>query len=58
MTNREKFKEVIGFDPDCGICNPYNCDEDCEWREECANGPGTPCHDWWEHEFKKRGEMR
>lgn len=58
MTNRAKFKEIFGFEPDCGACNPYNCDSDCEWREECANTNKTPCHDWWEKEYKGPREKK
>ena len=53
MTNREKFREVYGFDTDCGKCNPYPCKEDdCEWWEQCKNHPGCPCENWWDLEYK------
>ena len=55
MTNRQKFIEVFGYDPDCGGCNPYRCDEGCEWKDECANTPGASCSDWWEMDYHKRG---
>lgn len=54
MTNREKFKEIYGFDVDCGHCNPYPClENDCEWWEQCENEPGCPCDGWWEMEYKE-----
>ena len=53
MTNREKFREVYGFDTDCGKCNPYPCKEDdCEWWEQCKDHPGCPCENWWDNEYK------
>lgn len=53
MTNAEKFNEIFGFFPECSrACNPYRCDEGCEWREECATKPGMPCEGWWDKEYK------
>ena len=60
MTNREKFKEVYGFEPDCRAhCNPLPClEKDCQWYKECGERPGTPCRDWWEMEFKERTDAK
>lgn len=54
MTNREKFKQIYGFDPDCGInCNPFPClSDDCKWWESCQNAPGAPCDGWWDMEYE------
>lgn len=54
MTNKEKFKEIFGIEPDCGRCNPYPCEEnDCKYWAECENQPGCPCDNWWDWEFKE-----
>lgn len=54
MTNKEKFKEIFGIEPDCGHCTPYPCEEnDCEYWEQCENQPGCPCDNWWDWEFKE-----
>lgn len=54
MTNKEKFKEIFGIEPDCGRCNPYPCEEnDCIYWAECENQPGCPCDNWWDWEFKE-----
>lgn len=54
MTNKEKFKEIFGIEPDCGRCNPYPCEEnDCKYWEQCENQPGCPCDNWWDWEFKE-----
>ena len=54
MTNKEKFKEIFGIEPDCGHCTPYPCEEnDCKYWAECENQPGCPCDNWWDWEFKE-----
>lgn len=54
MTNKEKFKEIFGIEPDCGRCNPYPCEEnDCKYWELCENQPGCPCDNWWDWEFEE-----
>lgn len=54
MTNKEKFKEIFGIEPDCGHCTPYPCKEnDCKYWEKCENEPGCPCDNWWEWEFEE-----
>lgn len=54
MTNKEKFKEIFGIEPDCGPCTPYPCEEnDCKYWEQCENEPGCPCEGWWNWEFKE-----
>mgnify|MGYP003305598584 CR=1 FL=1 len=54
MTNKEKFKEIFGIEPDCGRCNPYPCEEnDCKYWEQCENQPGCACDDWWDWEFEE-----
>ena len=52
MTNKEKFTEVFGYIPDCGSCNPVNCDM-CEWADECPSSRVSPCTDWWKMEYKE-----
>lgn len=58
MTNKEKFKEIFGIEPDCGRCNPYPCEEnDCKYWEQCENQLGCACDDWWDWEFEEpKGE--
>ena len=58
MTNREKFKQIYGFEPDCGrFCNPYPClFNHCEWWDQCENDLGQPCEGWWDKEFKQPKE--
>lgn len=50
MTNKEKFKEVFGFEPDTNICimnakvcNETKCPENCNYKAQF----------WWNEEYEK-----
>lgn len=54
MTNREKFKQTYGFEPDCDWwCTPFPCNENnCRWWKKCEGEPGKPCEGWWDMEYE------
>ena len=57
MTNKEKFEQIYGFEPDCNWCNPFPCHaDDCRWWKECEGKQGCPCDGWWDMEFEPTQE--
>lgn len=58
MTNREKFKEIFGFDgsivnriPPDEAHQVGSCGYLCECKESCASMYYPRCPKWWENEF-------
>lgn len=53
MTNKEKFEQIYGFEPDCDWCNPLNCiPKSCKWFIKCQNETGSNCDNWWGMEYE------
>ena len=51
MTNKEKFKEVFGFEVASGALKPIDCPDDCEYLIDgkCYDD----CDEWWDEEYKE-----
>jgi hypothetical protein len=51
MTNKDKFMQVFGEEPDTDVC-PVGCRTDCPCFSKCkGSGNGR---DWWNSEYKRK----
>lgn len=50
MTNKEKFKEVFGIEPDTDTV-PIRC-EDCKYFESVHCSVDGICESWWNEEYE------